>query len=75
MNEAYLLGDLTVLQSLMESNEINPEVNNILLENRNYNRMVKLLKILPETSFFIAVGSGHLPAAIARGLKHGFKKC
>jgi uncharacterized protein len=63
MNEAYLQGDLTVLQSLMESEDMTPEVGEILLENRNNNWMVKLLKILPETSCFIAVGSGHLPGS------------
>lgn len=61
MNEAYLQGDLSALQSLMESEEMTPDVSKVLLENRNNNWMLKLLKILPEKSCFIAVGSGHLP--------------
>ena len=63
MNEAYLKGDLSVLQSLMESEEMTPEVSKVLLEDRNNNWMLKLLKLLPETSCFIAVGSGHLPGS------------
>jgi hypothetical protein len=61
MNEAYLKGDLTVLQSLIESEEMTPEMNKVLLDNRNNKWIEKLTKILPETSCFIAVGSGHLP--------------
>lgn len=62
LNEYYLAGDHEkMLEISMEETETNTRFMKILLENRNRNWTEQLLKMLPENSCFIAVGSLHLP--------------
>lgn len=62
LNQYYIAGDHEKMMELsMEDSETNTRFMKILLENRNRNWMEQLLKLLPEKSCFIAVGSLHLP--------------
>lgn len=61
LNNAYLSGDLDLLESLsIESETMTVAENKMLFEQRNDNWMVKLSAILPQTSCFVAVGCLHL---------------
>lgn len=61
LNSAYVVGDLTLLETLyLEDDGMTPEENLLLLEQRNDMWILQLSEMLPKTSCFIAVGCMHL---------------
>lgn len=61
LNTAYLAGDLVKIETLFnEDEDMTPEFNKIILENRNSNWIGQLSTLLPDKSCFVAVGCGHL---------------
>lgn len=61
LNEAYLNGDLKMMSQLcVQEEQMSADEKKILIENRNYNWIVKLKEIMPKQSCFVAVGCMHL---------------
>ncbi|MEA4937184.1 MAG: TraB/GumN family protein [Paludibacter sp.] len=61
LNNAYIAGDLALLETLyLENDDMTVDENKILLDQRNDSWMKQLVEILPRKSCFIAVGCMHL---------------
>mgnify|MGYP003596240701 CR=1 FL=1 len=62
MMDAYKDQDLNKLGEMISKSDAGMmQYEDILLNNRNYNWVEKLKKLMPEKSLVVAVGAGHLP--------------